>query len=913
MNINNFRTSKEILEDDTIKHRIYHWQKFVIPFICIIGLYALWLFLLSMMVNTSDLKTKLNTSIQEMIKVDKDGKGAFNISGDIEFKVFFKPTIIINNIKAANLVKGNYYFDFDIKQIKLNVSSLRLLTKKIVVNKIEIIDGNFDVLELNNSNKKNNIDKIIDLFTTQIISNNNLELQITNNDIEIKNDNYTRKFESINILSIFNSNRLEAFGTLASNKQPLGIDLLWQKWKKEKTLKLNLFAQAFNIKADSKYIIDTKQIEGRVNFDIVNLQIFTKTFFNPDSFLYQRVIDNSDLKGHLTFNYLDNVINVQNLIFNGTNLVGVGAALINLSTNQDNIFKFNIESINIDNLITKNFINKSSININESNIFIFSGQNTVAQEENNQTYIQKLFNKNRNNFDVSIKKLILNRSNLLNFILNFSYHNGTIISVNNISGLLPGETKLLMKNNADNKTLFSMSGNNLYEFWNFLKNTKYTINQDNEKFAITGYFSMIYNKIFLNDTKFNTNMFETVNNVEIALNDGISYIAVDSNINNIVLDDILKVQDNSSSSVIHYDGGSLKNKMLFLNEFSLNSFLKFNITNLKYKDLIQHNYSFTVKTSQGMLDIDKINLNNEITGKINFDIKQLTPIFNMTLNIENHNFDHVMSMNSLLFDIPTFNNYNGQISIKGKNSKLKDSNLNNFNITAKIQNGVFNIEDFTIDGFGGNCNITGFLDLNFDRKINLVFNACTADLGEILYLFTKRNNINGLVGFSSVLYSHGNTLNAFLNNYILKIQLIGSGINIESLGLESLNTDLIRLNTAPELAHSLQPNNILMNKNSQTLFNNLSGNIQYIGGRGQLDIDVSRPLINGKITGSFEFSKNDIYSNIYANFIMLVGTLNNTVNLTLPISITGTVNSGLKTSVNFQQIDDYINTIKQVQ
>ena len=115
------------------------------------------------------------------------------------------------------------------------------------------------------------------------------------------------------------------------------------------------------------------------------------------------------------------------------------------------------------------------------------------------------------------------------------------------------------------------------------------------------------------------------------------------------------------------------------------------------------------------------------------------------------------------------------------------------------------------------------------------------------------------------------------------------------------------------MANSLDANAILMNNRYKTIFNNLSGNIQYIGGRGQIDLDVSRPLINGKITGKFEFLKDDKYLNAYANFIMLVGTLNNTVNLTLPISINGNVKSGLKASVNYQQIDDYINTIKQAQ
>ena len=913
MEKNNFRTSKEILEDDVVPiHTRIDWKKIVIPIASLVCIYILWILLLNLMVNTNSLRNTFNTSLQETIKGDADNKPTFTISGNVSFKAFFKPYIIINNIKSTNLVKNNYKIDFDIKQTKLHISSLHIFTGKIVVKKIEIIDGNFNVTEFENTNNINNIDKIIDLFSSKMLSKNNIELQITNNNIQIKNNTITRELNNINLLNVFNENRVEVFGTFITNKQPLGIDLTWQKWKKEDRLKLNLFSQAFNIKTDSKYVRDTKKIDGRINFDIVNLQIFAKTFFDSKNFLYQRVIDNAGLDGHLTFNYINKVLNINDITFKGNNLVGVGNSIINFVENKENKFNFNIESINIDNLITKNFINKSSINMTEDNIFIFSGKNVEFSTKNEpESYLQQLFHKNKNTFNISIKNAFLNRSNLLNITLNFAYSGNYDFNVSNISGVLPGETKLLIQNNRENKTVFAVSGNNLKEFWNFLNNTKYIIDQNNEKFTATGSIDIIKNKVFLNNVKFNTNSFETINTVEIALNNGISYIAVNSNINNIILDNLINKK--TKENIIQYDGGSLKNKMLFLNEFSLNSFLKFNIVNLKYKDLLRHNYSFIVQTSQGILNINNINLNNEIIGNINFDIRQLTPIFNMNLNIENHVFKDGASFNKLLFDIPTFNSFNGQLAINGKNSKYKESTLNEFFIMATLKNGVFTFDKFTVDGFGGKCNITGFLDLNLNRKINLVFNACTADLGETVYLFTNENSISGLVGFSSVLYSNGNTLNAFLNNYIVKTQIIGSGIEVRNLGLEELNASILKLNISPELANSLDANAILMNNRYKTIFNNLSGNIQYIGGRGQIDLDVSRPLINGKITGKFEFLKDDKYLNAYANFIMLVGTLNNTVNLTLPISINGNVKSGLKASVNYQQIDDYINTIKQAQ
>ena len=115
MEKNNFRTSKEILEDDVVPiHTRIDWKKIVIPIASLVCIYILWILLLNLMVNTNSLRNTFNTSLQETIKGDADNKPTFTISGNVSFKAFFKPYIIINNIKSTNLVKNNYKIDFDI-------------------------------------------------------------------------------------------------------------------------------------------------------------------------------------------------------------------------------------------------------------------------------------------------------------------------------------------------------------------------------------------------------------------------------------------------------------------------------------------------------------------------------------------------------------------------------------------------------------------------------------------------------------------------------------------------------------------------------------------------------------------------------------------------------------------------------
>ena len=148
METNNFRTNRDILEDDIVPIRnVLDWKKLFLPLASLICIYILWFLLLNLMVNTNSLRTTFNTALQEAIKNDSDNKPTFEISGNISFKAFFKPYIIINNVKAGNLIKDNYKMDFNIKQIKLSISSLHLITGKIAVKKIEIIDGIFDIAE----------------------------------------------------------------------------------------------------------------------------------------------------------------------------------------------------------------------------------------------------------------------------------------------------------------------------------------------------------------------------------------------------------------------------------------------------------------------------------------------------------------------------------------------------------------------------------------------------------------------------------------------------------------------------------------------------------------------------------------------------------------------------------------------
>lgn len=906
----NFRTNKEILDDGIkLNSKMTTLQKVSILLSCILVMYILALLALNFIINTNEIKNSFNTNIKNILKIDANSNTSFEIAGDIKFNSFLSPHLTIKNIKAKNLIQDNYQMDFNIEEITLYISAEHLFAKKIFVEKTEITNGNFLIKEIKETSNIKNINDIINKYSANLISNSNVKVDFKNSSIHIETDSFTRHFDNINTSNVFNRNRLEISGGLLSNKQPLGINFKFRKNKDNKKLNLELFSQAFSLKSNAEIALDNSSLKGALKYNIVNLQIFTKTLFNTNSFLYQRIIDNSTLKGNLDFNYANNMLEIKNLLLDGNNIKGIGDAKININNNGNNKINFNIDSINVDNLISKNFINKTSNFIDQDDIFIFSGKEKKVKTNNiNNSYLKNLFNSNKNNINIMIKNAILNKAKLSNIILNFDYSQNNNIKINNFSGILAGNTKILVqKDKSSDNTSLTMSGDNLEEFWNFLKNTQYIKKNEAKKFIITGNVNIKNNKIFFNNLKFNTNNIETLNTIEIAINNGISYIAADININDIILDKIFYIDEiNNTQTEL------LKNKMLFLNDFSLNSFLRFHADKIQYKNIVKHNANFVAITSQGILSIKDINLNNMITGNIDFNIRTTKPMLNALLNINNYTFENKIPFNDLLFHLPVFQDYMGEINININNSKFIRSPINEAKISAKLTDGVLTINNFNIDGFGGKCSITGFLDLNYNKKFNLVLNGCTGDLKDLMYLFTNQDNISGLIGFSSIIYANGDKLDIFTNNYIFKIQLIGSNIVINNFGLEELNMALLKLNTSPELAKTLNSNALLVNPTKQTTFTNLSGTIQYNNTNGQINLDITRPLINGKISGTFNFSNKGLILNSYANFIMLVGTLNKAINLTLPISITGTLTDGFKSAINYQQISDYINTIKSV-
>ncbi len=925
MEENNKDTKKtEVAEEVDLAGGIGLVKKLFIFLLLLVAIAVIGLFSLQSIIKLESVKNDNNKEISEILveevnkinpEENKDNKlkTSLAIKGNMSFKSFLIPHILIVNIEGKDLIENNYIVDFNIEKIRLYLSPEHLIKKQFVVNKVEIINANFNIEELNKDIEIKIIGKIINKYFNRLVEKYpDVKILLKNNNIVVNAIKYKRELTDINISGIYSQNKLSFSGKLISNKQPLNINIDLDKNKDDFSGKINLNSQAFSVDTSLKANFKDLKFSGNSNLNLTNPQIFSRTIFNTSDFLYRRVIDNVSLKVNFEFNLENDVLDLKNIVFDGRNMKGSGTAQFNFIENQKNTVNFNIETINLDALIIKNMVSKNTNNISEKDISIFSGTYSKEQKSNYSGFIESKLKINPIFFDVKIKEIQFNQDKITDAELDFSYSDDYKYKFNNIAGKFPGETDLIIENKKDEQ-LLNIKGNDINGFWNFIKNSvgTYSKTTDHEKvkFEFNGIIKIDGDRLFINNGNFFTDNLKSENTIEVKFDSGISFIAIDTKINNLLLDNF--ITENKEKSYLNIN--TLKNKILFLNTFTLNTFLKFEIKNIQYKDFKDINYNFVIRTSQGLLNIYNINLNDKIKGGVIFDILQLRPKIDMKLKLENLHIDNNIDLNRILFDLPTLEDFYGNVNIIGNNILFKNSPINTLEFIATLQNGLINFSKFEIDGFGGKCKIGGFLNMQYNRKLNLTFNGCTGDLKDLLYIFTGSNNISGLVGFSSVLYAEGQNMENFIQSYIFKLNFTASGINVNKFGLENLSGDLLKVNTNEELLNSLNPEKVLYDENSSTLFERIpKGTIQYSKkSGGQFDFDIKRLMINGKVNGKFELFPKYIKLELNSNFTMLSGALDKLIPLNLAIAINGNTSEKLGIATNFQNINSYILSVKK--
>lgn len=876
----------------------HYFQRFLVAFLFLLMAFVFFVLVLTKIkVNPKTFQNELNNKISKILLRNSTGNDAipeivFNKNAQLKF--FPLPHILLTDVEGRQLGQGNYQLDFKIMQAKLYISLKNIILAKFKIRNINVEQSNFVLTENQNDTENNVINKLF-----ESIDNEN-KVKLKNGSLFIKNINSDMELTDMDLNLVVSNENVDIKGKLNSNKQPLEIKAEYSK-NKNNNIKTSIDFDSLAFNGDIKINGNTekKEYSGQINFNINSPQIFARTLFFKNTFIYQRLIDNSNLKLNSMFSFKDNIFEVKNINFVGNNINGGGSLIFDFNENKTNKVNFNINDVNLDALIIKNFVGEN--NFNQNDITIFENKQLLPPKEKYENKIVKSLKLNPTTFDIKAKSIMLNNSQVKNAELDFNYSKTDGIEILKAVALLPNNVDFSITNENNTQKLL-IKGQNFRKFLSFIRNIKYYGEDNTNEFSFDGDISFKNDRLFIKNSTFTTKDLNAKNEIEVKFDKGVSFVAVNSNIDNLNLNNFNFEKDRVNI---------LKNRALFLNNFNINTILNLSIENFEFKDFQQKNSKLKIRLSSGKLDIFNINLDNKIFGDIYLDILPAQPILNISLQLENASFDKNINVSDLLFNYPSLDDFYGKILIIGRNLLYKNQPINDLKINSNIENGIIKIQNFSIDGFGGKCGIGGYFEYSFNKKINLTLNGCTANIKNILGALNNTENIEGLIGFSSVLYAEGQSKDLFNRSWVMKTQLVGSGITINNYGLAKLSSDLFKIQTDVELLKTINPQGILGNKEEKTIFEKLSGNIQHTNtNKGQFSIDLSRPLINGKLLGTFDFKNNEFNYDMDANFILISGTLQKTIPLTILTKITKIAGNSIVINTNLKQVDEYVEALK---
>ncbi|GMO58476.1 MAG: hypothetical protein Ta2D_04240 [Rickettsiales bacterium] len=512
--------------------------------------------------------------------------------------------------------------------------------------------------------------------------------------------------------------------------------------------------------------------------------------------------------------------------------------------------------------------------------------------------MEKLLALNTTKYNIGIQEMLFNKLRVKNFIATFSKKNAVIFD--KVSAII-NETNFF---NIDSEQKFYFSGTDFNIFFD-VKNEKKI------PFVISGDINLKhYGKIFFENinSKIDTDIL-FLTNIEIQYNNaGIDFFIVDINFDKLDMKRINDFRENDDNL------STLKANMLFLNNFNINTIYNVKINNVfngKWKD---NNYALTLKIRNKKLAIYNLNFNNKIDGKLDINIEKDIPTLSMTLNFDNYDYKTNFNFLETIFNIPTMESFNGNLSMTIKNSRYHTSQLNDVDIKAEITDGSFSFKTFDFkDAFGGHCKLNdGFIDLKYNRRLSFALKECVVSLDQTFYLLAGIKKIHGDIGLALVLFSEGPDIENFKTNFLVKGNFIGNGIKVENFAIHTLSENLFKIKFNKKLLFDIKPLDILFDKGSVTVLESVTGNITYQKktNTALLSITEKSSLHNGVISGSIDFFPNYLSLKLDSKMNIWAGDIENPIPLLLGIALEGDTGITYSYSANIQQINDYIDALR---
>ncbi|GMO58484.1 MAG: hypothetical protein Ta2D_04250 [Rickettsiales bacterium] len=321
----------------------------------LIAVFTGLVFYVQSVVDENLFKNTLNKTFEDELITSKT---KIELTGTPEFKVFPFPHIILRDANIVDYIKSNFLINGTIKTIKIYLNIGQIFSKKIVIEKIDFDELDFIANELSVKAIETPV-----FFKTE----SNLKYTFSKGNIKIIGLSYVREFNEISFgLNLDIKEQKHSFsGSLQSNKNEMSINGNFNLIKEEENYKffntkIEMSSQSFNIITEMKGTINLDDYSGTITADVNSTQMFIKTIFNTNNFLYQRVIDNSPLKFNSNFDFHNDIFAIRNFTIAGKNINGDIEGIIHLKEDNKNYINAIFNNIDSDILLIRNLTPSST-------------------------------------------------------------------------------------------------------------------------------------------------------------------------------------------------------------------------------------------------------------------------------------------------------------------------------------------------------------------------------------------------------------------------------------------------------------------------------------------------------------------------------------------------------------------------
>jgi hypothetical protein len=910
--------------------------------------------------------------------------------------VFPNIKLVINNLDIRNVQYRDVLLRINVEKIEINLNLIEFLKKKMKINNVMINKINLiaEKNELPNFYiKKETVKKIVklgedevfgvrDKLKTLLMGSDNKKPKIEDGyrEIELEEDkiveldNKKVKYMFVNLLNLLKINNFEFDNKLYVNflnttasivkdnnniqKEFKNIagDMIFSKGLNETRLKINFMLNNVNGILDLRLknikdnfevytkLTNSQNDEIHINYAGNNLLMNTiddvagnfDVKVNSENFnnLVQWILS-SDSEYYYRFDYkkafkfLANINKDKNeYILKKLELKSDAIDLegnISLLKNKD-IFELNVNNLDFNEFIIN--LSKSKNIVNEDSILIFKINNFEDLIEEISKSKNEVENKDAD-FRINIKNMSKDGKNIKDSVVNFEIVNNNY-RINDIK-LTFDDMEVVVDSQENINDYYynnlSVKGKDfkkiagMFNFENLL---------DIDDFEMESKVIIYNNTVYLYDYKIKNENQEIFGLFEYSFDEEDNYIASKMNFNNLTI----KTQTS--------DTKMLKEKFLWLNNFSKNVFLDLKIDNLTYNDIGNIYFKSKINYMPGHInfyDIERINFDKikNIRGKVSLDIRKKSPVVNINLLIDeiNHDinlvdyiFDVEKYKNILfktevnvekqakywinkLFTIPSWDEINGSINLQIQNLRINDILLNGFGFESNIDNGLLNLHTLNFTGLGGNTALMGKIDLKTNKNIHLVLTDTIYNIEDILKLVGWKENdiLKGTIGIGAIFTASGFNGSIFASSMNLQTKFVGKSLYIKKLGLTDLKEKLAKIYDNNTLLTTINPKDIILN-NSGTIFDDFSGTIIISNGINDVTVEAKGNGISTKLVSKIDNTLENININIIDTSIIVNKVGDTTFPLYVLISFREDFSNKANLTINTSQIEEYLGKVR---